>query len=277
MHRIKKEIGCILRGLRGIYENNFENFPKISPGVNWSILGYSVDGGEIGSCKIGNGSQKIIFISAIHGNEVGTVKLAHQLINWLGTENRGFKEKFTIFVIPCLNPDGYKCAKNNPDYFNGGKVGRFNANNVDLNRNFPTSNFQSESIWSFGKNYTEKERVFCGKFGGSESEIKTLIDFIITNHIKIAFFFHNAGRDVMGNKLPLSQTLIRIYGEETGFRVVENKEWQKMGQTGTAKEWCEINGIAYIEVEGSTRWGSDWNIQKPAITKILEEIKTINI
>ncbi len=272
MRKIKKKIGHILRGLKGIYENNFENFPEILPSVNRFILGHSVKEKEIGCYKIGNGLQKIIFISAIHGNEVGTVKLAHQLINWLTTENKGFKEKFTIFIIPCLNPDGYNLAKEHPDYFKGGRIGRFNTNNVDLNRNFETPNFKTESVWSFGKNYTEKEKVFCGNKPNSEPEIKALTDFIIKQGIKVFFIFHNAGKDVMGNNIPLSQELVKIYGKETSFRIVKDGEWQEMSQTGTAKEWCELNNIVYIEVEGSIRWGSDWYIQKPAIIKVLEKI-----
>jgi hypothetical protein len=91
--------------------------------------------------------------------------------------------------------------------------------------------------------------------------------------VKVAYFFHNAGRDVMGNKNELSQNLVKLYSEKTGFRFIPDEEWQKMDQTGTAKEWCEINNIAYIEVESSTRWGSDWKVQKDAIIATLQEIQ----
>ena len=77
--------------------------------------------------------------------------------------------------------------------------------------------------------------------------------------------FHNAGRDVMGNKSELSQRLVQIYSQNTGFRIVNDQEWAEMKQTGTALEWCELHDIAYLEVEGSTRWGSDWKIQKKAL------------
>ncbi|MFH1308408.1 MAG: M14 family metallopeptidase, partial [Patescibacteria group bacterium] len=195
---------------------------------------------------------------------MGTVKLAYSLINWLNGKEE-LKKTFTFYIIPCLNKEGYSQALNNPDYFNGGKIGRFNDNNVDLNRNFPTPSFKKESIYSFGKNYGEKELVYCGEYGGSEPEIKALINFIKNKNIKVAYFFHNAGKDVMGNKDYLSQKLVKLYSKKAGFRFVSDEEWQKMGQTGTAKEWCEINNVAYIEIEGSNRWGNDWKIQKKAI------------
>ena len=38
------------------------------------------------------------------------------------------------------------------------------------------------------------------------------------------------------------------------------------------KEWCDLNNIAYIEIEGSTRWGSDWKKQKETPNKSIPGI-----
>ncbi len=244
------------------------------PDIPIMKIGNTIKNVPINYYKIGGGKLKIIFISAMHGNETGTVKLAHKLINFL-FENRKKYPEFTFYIIPCLNPDGYGKALKNSDYFNGGRIGRFNDNDVDLNRNFNTPSFKKESVWLSGKNYSNKETVYCGEFGDSEPETKALTDFIKKENIKVLFSFHNAGRDVMGNKVHPSQKLVEIYAKKCKFKIFSEEEWTKLEQSGTLKEWCEENSVAYVEIEGSTRWGSDWKIQKPAVEATLLELKLL--
>lgn len=272
LKNFKNKIGRVYRGVHGFLANKLDKVPLINNTIEKIIIGESTNKNPINCYKIGTGPKKIIFISAIHGNEVGTIKLSNELINWLENEKLRIKEKLQIFIIPCLNLDGYDLAKNNPDYLNGGRIGRFNGNNVDLNRNFETPGFQKESVWSFGKNYLEKEKVYCGECGNSEPETKALINLLAQENIKTLFVFHNAGKDVMSNDMPIAEKLARIYSQKTGFKLVSTSEWQELNQTGTLREWCQINNINYIEIEGSTRWGSDWNVQKQAIIEVLTKI-----
>src|SRR4030043_1231745 len=107
-------------------------------------LGKSVRGKTVSYYRIGNGARKILFVSAMHGNEIGTTKLAYRLIDHLrGNENK--YNELTCFVTPCLNVDGFEVAKGMKGYFKGG-AGRLNAKNVDLNRNFSTPNFRNSSF-----------------------------------------------------------------------------------------------------------------------------------
>lgn len=67
--------------------------------------------------------------------------------------------------IPCLNPDGLQLGR------------RTNANNVDINRNFPTKNWGKNE----GDNATcddETTNYFGGKSAGGEIETRFLIDTI---------------------------------------------------------------------------------------------------
>lgn len=267
---IKNQLGNTKRGINGFIKNYIEQIPPTPKDILKLKIGQSLSGRPINCYRIGRGKIKLLFVSGIHGNEVGTVKLAHYLIN-LAYQNKAKLEEFSLFVIPCLNLDGYVLALKNPDYFRGGRIGRFNSNNVDLNRNFDTPSFQSESIWSFGKNYKENIRVFCGEKGNSEPEILALTNFIINNQIKVFYSFHSAGRDVMGNRNELAQKITKIYCQKTGFRYIDDDEWKRLKQTGTPKEWCELNNIAYIEIEGSNRWGSDWKREKEAIISTIFE------
>ncbi len=167
----------LLRGAKGYLLTRRETMAPIPPGLFSEVIGTSVGGREIVSYTIGNGPRVITFCGAIHGNEVGTAKLIRLLIVSLNAKQEWHAD-FTFHCIPVLNPDGYIMALARPDYGNGGRIGRFNANGVDLNRNFPTQDFASTSVWSHGKGYAETTEVFCGATPGSEPENAALRSFL---------------------------------------------------------------------------------------------------
>lgn len=268
MKKLLKSIWKIKRALIWFYQDRFDKISKINENIEKIIIWKSINNLDIECFKIWNWEKHILYTSWIHWNEIWTVKLSHNLINWF-YENKNNLLNYTIFIIPCLNPDWYKLALENPDYFNGWKIWRFNNNNVDLNRNFKTTSFTKKSIRSFGKNYQENIEVYCWEYWNSEPEIKFFTDFIINNNIKVLFMFHNAWKDVMWNDNELSEKIAKIYSKKTKFKYLNNTYWEKLKQTWTAKEWCDENNISYIEVEGSNRYWSDWQIQKDAIKETL--------
>lgn len=268
MKKFRRFLARLKRGLMGIQESLFDrpsllfHFPK-------EVIGSTVQGKSINCYVLGEGSRKVLFFAGIHGNEVGTVKLMCHFLSWISKQPSLLKI-FQFFIIPCLNLDGYEIACKRPDYFGGGRHGRFNAHQVDLNRNFDTPSFCKQSRWLFGKNYSESVEVFCGEKPNSEPEVKALTDFIHRKHIKIVFGFHNAGRDVGSTCDEIAQQLKEVFAQKSGFRAFTEDEWQRLGQTGTAKEWAEHHHVSYLEIEGSTRWGSDWNQQKVALKACLQ-------
>lgn len=260
------------RGVFGFFQNQTEKLIEINPEIKLLKIGQSIRGEDIECCQINEGYLKLIFMSAIHGNEIGTVKLSHHLINWL-FENRKKYKKFTFYIIPCLNPDGYCLALRNPDYFGGGRTGRLNAHKVDLNRNFDTLTFKSQASWTHGKDYAKKTQVFAGPHANSEPEIRTLTKFIKDKKPMVILSFHNAGKDVVGNKLELAQHLAKKFSKVSGYRFISVKEWTEFGQTGSSFEWCTINQIPILEIEAGNRWRSDWPRHKEAIEVLLKEIE----
>ena len=259
-------------GIFGFFHDKTEKLVKIGPKVEFFKIGQSVEGQDINCYQINNGQFKILFIAAIHGNEVGTVKLSHQLVNWL-FENQEKYQEFTFNIIPCLNPDGYCQALKNPDYFGGGRIGRLNSHKVDLNRNFDTPSFQPNASWIHGKNYVEKTKVFAGSYANSESEIQAFIKLIATRKPKVILSFHNAGRDIVGNKFELAQKLAKLFSQITGYQYLSVKKWTEFCQTGSSYEWCTLNGIPILEIEAENRWRSDWPRHKEAIKKSLEILR----
>ncbi len=93
-----------------------------------AVLGNSVEGRPIESITFGEGSDVVLIMATIHGNEDAGTPLLNALADHLA-ERPGVLAGRKIILIPCVNPDGMA------------KQMRTNVRNVDLNRNFPASNF----------------------------------------------------------------------------------------------------------------------------------------
>ena len=83
------------------------------------------------------------YVANIHGNEALGRHLLLVLAQYL-CENYGSDQRVTrilnttqIHLLPSMNPDGFEMAKEGDCFGAGRQSGRNNANNVDLNRDFP--------------------------------------------------------------------------------------------------------------------------------------------
>jgi len=88
---------------------------------NIFVIGHSVNQLPIYGIKLGNGVNRILMWSQMHGNESTTTKACFDLLNYF-KENNKLLNHCTLYIIPILNPDGAKAYT------------RLNANNLDLNR-----------------------------------------------------------------------------------------------------------------------------------------------
>lgn len=90
-------------------------------------IGRSVENRPVISLVIGEGNEITLIIATIHGNENAGTPLVWSLAKHL-LENPHLLDGRKAILVPLANPDGFshKC--------------RYNANNVDLNRNFDTAN-----------------------------------------------------------------------------------------------------------------------------------------
>jgi murein peptide amidase A len=92
-----------------------------------TVVGRSVENRPIDLFEMGSGDEVILIIASIHGNEKAGTPLVRQLMRFL-LQNPVLLDIKKVLVIPVSNPDGFY------------RHSRFNANGVDLNRNFPASN-----------------------------------------------------------------------------------------------------------------------------------------
>src|SRR3989344_1829854 len=121
-----------------------------------SVLGTSAGGEVITAYHFGTGETELLFIGGIHGGySWNTSLLAFELIDWLEENQDKVPENVKVTIIPVLNPDGLKVVTGTTGLFKASAVntaetvrvtGRFNANEVDINRNFDCE-WESVGTW----------------------------------------------------------------------------------------------------------------------------------
>ena len=94
-------------------------------------LGKSVKGKEIKGYSFGDKDcfNKTLIIGGIHGVEPQSKEVCEMYVS--AVRNASFPKDCYLLLIPCINPDGIEANT------------RGNVNGVDLNRNFPSSGWQS--------------------------------------------------------------------------------------------------------------------------------------
>jgi hypothetical protein len=107
---------------------------------------------------------RVLVIGGMHGDELSSASVALHWIRLAQTDNEPVHWRF----IPALNPDGLfdRPAR------------RVNANGVDLNRNFPTPNWERDAAYYWEKRTRKDPRRWPGRQPLSEPETRFLHDEI---------------------------------------------------------------------------------------------------
>lgn len=202
-------------------------------------IGTSVQGRPITATQIGAGTIAVAFVGDTHGGpESATDTLVKEAIVYFSAHTSEIPASITAYFIPTLNPDGLA---------NGT---RFNADNVDLNRNFQTSD------WS--ANVHEPTGLVNGAGGPrpfSEPESRAMRDFLVQHHVVASIFYHLPWGGVFGepNSLAFGQAVALASGYV--FHLPGDTPYPL---TGTAHRWADENGgrSALLEMHGNA--GTEW-------------------
>ncbi|XP_069760220.1 carboxypeptidase M [Narcine bancroftii] len=132
-----KDLELFLRGIN-------TNYPSIT---HLYSIGKSIDGVDLWVLAIGTnprehvvGIPEVKYIGNIHGDElVGREMLLHlieHLVEHYGKDSNitGMINNSRIHILPSMNPDGYAMAEH--EEYCLSNQGRFNKEDIDLNRNF---------------------------------------------------------------------------------------------------------------------------------------------
>ncbi len=105
---------------------------------------------------------RVLVVAAMHGDEFSSAAVALHWMQWAQSDPQSTLWRF----IPILNPDGLMRQP----------ARRMNAHGVDLNRNFPTPNWQAETKRYWEKLTRKDPRRWPGRSPLSEPESRFLFD-----------------------------------------------------------------------------------------------------
>ena len=226
------------------------------------VIGLSVEGRKIETYTYGAGMTHLVFVGGIHGGyEWNSVLLAYKFIDYLDANPAVIPTGMTVTVIPSANPDGLYKVVGKEGRFAVADVptntstasGRFNAHDVDLNRNFDC-NWKPESMWRGNK-------VSGGPKPFSEPEAGAIRSFALGDKPDAFVFWHSQANAVYASEckagiLPATLDIMNAYSRASGYPAI--KSFDSYEITGDAEGWLASIGIPAITVELRTHETIEW-------------------
>jgi len=214
-----------------------------------TVIGTSVQSRPIEVYTFGTGDTDLLFVGGIHGGyEANSVRLAEAMIDEFQVRPEMIPPAVTVHIIPVLNPDGLALPATASDADR-----RFNANGVDLNRNFDCK-WAPESSW-------RSMTVSAGTAPFSEPEAAALRDYIALTNPNAAVFWHSRANTVYGSEchagvLESTRLLMNTYAIAANYNTVEKFDAYPI--TGDVEGWLASIGIPAVTVELETRESIEW-------------------
>lgn len=213
-----------------------------------NVIGYSVNHAPLTIYRVGTGSSIIVVMAELHGDEINTSHLVRSLMTDFQTAPSSVLNSFTIYFLPEANPDGLTT------------LSRYNADNVDLNRNWDTNDWIANPVEPGGeaKNgaggaqaFSEPETVAISKW---LLELRTLSSTRL-----IVISYHSAtppkglvqpGYTLLGKVHQTDEDAARIAGTiapQLGYPY--SATWTSYEVNGEFIHWCADKSISCVDVE----------------------------
>ena len=238
--------------------------PALSPPhVQEAVIGHSVQNRPISAYTYGRGGTRLLFVGGMHGGyEWNSVLLAYTFRDYLEASENIITPNLSITVIPDINPDAVfaTIGKDGPFTLADVPLGkdlsteRFNADKVDLNRNFDCK-WQPTGTWKGNK-------VSAGISAFSEPETQALRDFIQKIQPRSVVFWHSQANAVYASEcthgiLPETLQIMDSYASAAKYPAI--KSFDAYPVTGDAEGWLASIGIPAITVELSSHDSIEWD------------------
>lgn len=240
-------------------------------------IGRSILGREIPVLAVGNGRRQILYVGAHHGMEwLTSAWLLRFLIEFCEALRSGktvygvtlptFCERFTLHVIPMLNPDGvdyqqHGVSRDNPLYaravgMNGGRTDfshwQANARGVDLNHNYDAGFAEYKQLESKLGIRDGAPTRYAGQEPESEPETRALCNYVrLLRDVRLVASLHTQGEE--------------IYWRSGGAAL--------LGRHGAAQKVAALTGYRLCDATGPAAYGglSDWCLTRCGISALTLE------
>jgi protein MpaA len=138
---------------------------KLQASGSSSLNGFPILTKDVAADPRRKQALKVLLLGGIHGDEQTASSV---VFKWLELQGKSNTQEFQWKVAPIVNPDGLLAAKPK----------RVNARGVDLNRNFPTPNWQQDAPKYWANTTRSDPRRYPGKMPISEPESRWVYDTI---------------------------------------------------------------------------------------------------
>lgn len=220
-----------------------------------AAIGYSVQGRPIIAYYFGTGASTILFTGGMHGSEPSGYSTMQAWANYLMAYGDQIPAGKRVVVVPNTNPDGIAAGSRN------------SSTNVNIGRNFPTTNWKADIETSSGILQNGG-----GTSPGSEPESAALMALTRQLRPRLEVSYHAQGSLVGANKYGDSVAIGNTYASMVGYGTMFYDAEAVMGypMTGEYEDWMgEEMGIPAILIELPTPSGNYLNSQLPALKKML--------
>lgn len=190
----------------------------------------------------------LLFIGGVHGDEPEGIELAQKFLSWLQKNNNSRFHSWLL--IPCLNVDGYSHHE------------RTNSKGVDLNRNFPSSD------WS---PMIKAPRYHPGPHPGSEPEVRAVCRLIEERKPRVIFHFHSWQSCVVYTGAP-GKPWAELAAGDSGYEVREDIGYPTPGSLGQYG-WLEHRiPVVCIEEQEKTELQKVWPHFSSGLQKLMRPL-----
>jgi hypothetical protein len=226
---------------------------NVTPLPSAFTFGKSAEGRDLLAYAFGRGQHILMLVGGVHtGFEANTVDLLQRLREHYQRVPADVQADVQIVLIPVLNPDGLQWGRQ--------LRGRFNAREVDLNRNWGCD-------WSEDAVFRDMA-VSAGTAPFSEPETQALASLIQEVQPSAVLFYHGAANGVFAGRCEgnYSDDLARVYGDASGYPYGDAFNGYRI--TGSAPAWVNSLGIPSADVELATADGTEFMRNLRAINSV---------
>jgi protein MpaA len=251
---VKVVISAAAQNAYGISGDSAWSYASRSHCYTTFSIGTSVQGRPIVGYQFGNGPSMVLYIGSMEGNEQNASQLLQQWIPTIDANPGKIPSYRTIVVIPTINPDGYATDT------------RLNAAGIDLNRNFPANNWQT--------NVTEPlANTVVTLAGGlnplSAPESKALASYFQAHAPRLTLTMHSHGAIVEANDAGDSDALGSQYASLARYRAIPTSaigNFFAYTTTGAFEDWAHDKlGLPVLEVELESPTATEYSRNLPAL------------